>query len=175
LSPASFNKALQFDNSAGNDYRAGEIVSGGIATELGVIKEITMRTTIILALVICCSITGCSKKQETPPIQTLLDTFSEAVANRNIESIIGLFVAPDGTPEGQNRQNNIDEMKKDWANASKPAMAISFSNVKFDNESHLEADMSVADASVGNARATMKFEVRLLNNEWKIVTMNFEQ
>ncbi len=137
-----------------------------------VIKEIAMRTTIILVLVICCSITGCSKKQETPPIQTLLDTFSEAVANRNTESMIGLFVAPDGTPEGQNRQNNIDEMKKDWTNVSEPAMAITFSNVKFDNESHLEADMS---ASVGNETETMKFEVRLLNNEWKIVTMNFEQ
>ena len=132
-----------------------------------------MRTTIVLALVICCSFAGCSKKQETPPIQTLLDTFSQAVANRNTESMINLFMAPDDTPEGQNRQNHIDEMKKDWANASGPAMAISFSNVKFDNESDLEADMIVAGSSTDNPGITVKFKVCLVNNEWKIVSMNY--
>ena len=134
-----------------------------------------MRTTIVLFLFICCSFAGCSKKQEAPPpIQTLLDTFSEAVATRNTESMIGLFVAPDDTPEGQNRQKHIDEMKKDWANASAPAMAISFSNVKFDNESNLEADMSAVGSSTESNAITFKFKVCLLNNEWKIVTMNYK-
>ena len=133
-----------------------------------------MRTTIVLVLVICCSFTGCSKKQETPPIQTLLDTFSEAVANRDTESMIGLFMAPDDTPEGQNRQNHIDEMKKDWAKASGSAKAISFSNIKFDNESNLEADMSVVGSSTNSKAITFKFKVCLLNNEWKIVTMNYK-
>ena len=38
-----------------------------------------MRGIIILSLVACCSISGCSKKQEIPAIQTLLDSFTVAV------------------------------------------------------------------------------------------------
>ena len=138
-------------------------------------KTCLLVSSVIVLFVICCSTIGCSKKQEAPPIQTLLDTFAEAVANRNAESVIGLFVAPDDTPEGQHRQSHIDEMKKDWADASAPTMAISFTNVKFDNASLLEADMVCVGESTDNETVPVKFKVCLLNGEWKIVTMNYTQ
>ena len=66
-------------------------------------------------------------------------------------------------------------MKKDWADASAPTMAISFTNVKFDNTSLLEADMVCAGESTDNETVPVKFKVCLLNGEWKIVSMNYTQ
>ncbi|UCF84614.1 MAG: DUF4091 domain-containing protein [Desulfobacteraceae bacterium] len=48
-----------------------------------VIKEVAIRTTIILILIISSSIAGCSLKQEVPPIQSLLDVFAEADERTN--------------------------------------------------------------------------------------------
>ncbi len=132
-----------------------------------------MRTTNIAILIILSSIAGCSKQEEPPPIQTLLDAFSEALANRNTESAIGLFLAPDDTPEGLNRKYNIDKLQNNSPESlASETLTVSFSNIESDNESHLEADIRVVSASGGTDTATLTFEVCLLNNEWKIVTMD---
>ena len=65
-------------------------------------------------------------------------------------------------------------MKGDWTDASAPeTLKVSFTSIKFDNDSLLEADMSATGASAGHETTTIKLEVCLLNNEWKIVTMNY--
>jgi hypothetical protein len=134
-----------------------------------------MKTTIIFILTICCSITGCSRKQETPPVQTLLDTFAEAVANQNTETMITLFLAPDETPEGVNRKKHIDEMQKDWAKDPFPdKLSVTFTNVAFDNKSLLKADMVLTSTTEKIEMIAVNFKVRLSNNEWKIVMMDLD-
>jgi hypothetical protein len=132
-----------------------------------------MRTILIPILVILCSIAGCSKKPETPPVESVLDIFGDAVATLDTESMISLFLAPDDTPEGLNRQKNIDEIRKDWANASAAnGMRIAFENIQFD----IKADMIISGGeAVGNEKTPVNLNVVLVNNEWKIETMNYSQ
>ena len=135
-----------------------------------------MKTIIIGFLVICCLTMGCSRMQEIPPVQTLLDTFAEAAANQSTETMIGLFLPPDETPAGLNRKHHIDEIEKDWPNVPPSmSMTVSFMNVSFDNESLLKADMVVANAKDGKQTIPVRFKVRLSKNEWKIVSMDYVQ
>ncbi len=47
-------------------------------------------------------------------IDQLLTDFGHAISTANVDSMEQLFLPPDDSTDGQNRQSNLRELRKDW-------------------------------------------------------------
>ena len=104
-------------------------------------------------------------------ISGFLKDFSDACSTQDIRKMESLFLPPDNTPEGENRNTQIEEMRKDWSQAKDSSQQVS---VEFTHTVILVHALMEMHTGKGTL-ATIPVELKLSLDEdgYKIVSMNF--
>lgn len=104
---------------------------------------------------------GAANKKDA--LDQLLTDFAAASAKLDIEKAEKLFVSPDDTPAGKNRQGHLSELRKDWKRA-KEGGANEGPSVQFKNTTKLRlfAPKCISAVWVAPKRATSA----KLNSPW---------
>lgn len=76
-----------------------------------------------------------------------------------------LFLAPDATEDGRNRQSHLDEIRKDWADiASGPPVKLNPKRAVI----HIDMDELNPDGAPGGHISKMELKVVLTGDGWRI-------
>jgi hypothetical protein len=117
---------------------------------------------------------------EKEALDQLLADFAAITARLDVDAAERLFLPPDGTAAGENRQAHLTELRKDWTRARESG-AIAGPSVQFANtRTTVRADTRVilAEMRISGAGTTdsqvseVEFVVALTKDGWKIVSMN---
>jgi len=105
------------------------------------------------------------------PVSSMLDSFADAVVARDMRKAESLFLPPDDTPDGKNRERHIEEMKKDWSRATQ---RDPFAAVKFKNTTVLvHTQMVLVGKEAKPAVIPVEFKVSFGEDGYKIVAMKY--
>jgi hypothetical protein len=108
---------------------------------------------------------------DADPLDRLLADFAAAVGKFDVEAAEKLFLPPDNTPDGQNRQGHISELRKDWTRAKaegSQGLQVEFTNTR----KVIRTDMRVSLPGGPKETSGMEFVVELTRDGWKIASMN---
>ncbi len=109
------------------------------------------------------------------PLDALLADFAAATAKLDIEKAERLFLSPDETPAGKNRQAHLTELRKDWKRA-KASGAKEGPSVQFKNTKKILRTQMVIRGPGGPKKgqtSEVEFSVALTEDGWKIVSMDY--
>ncbi len=101
------------------------------------------------------------------PVETLLADFVAAVYDLDVEKAESLFLPPDKSPAGKNRQSHIAEIKKDWTRAQKH-LSVEFR----DTRKIVQTTMVVRENDAKPESVPVEFVVAFTKQGCKIVSMN---
>jgi hypothetical protein len=101
-------------------------------------------------------------------IDELLSSFRDAIASADTKRMEDLFLVPDATEDGQNRQANINEFRKDWAEIEKGPPVVF--NAK-DAVIHIEMDDLDPDGPPGGHVTTIELKIVYTDHGWRIRAM----
>ena len=105
---------------------------------------------------------------ETKTLDGLLREFDDAIASADIEKMESLFLPPDGTEDGRNREANLAEARKDWAKTeSGPPIKL------IPKRAIIQIDMESLDPNGPPAGHTSKIELKTVYTDdgWRVETM----
>ena len=111
----------------------------------------------------------------TDPLDRVLAELAAAAGTFDVERAEKLFLPPDETAEGKNRQAHLAEIRKDWSRAkeggAKEGISVRFENAK----KILRTQMVVSGPGSTEEAERMDVEltVTLTKDGWKIVSMEF--
>ena len=116
---------------------------------------------------------GPGEATETDAFDRLLADFAAITAKLDVDAAEKLFVPPDSTAAGQNRQAHLTELRKDWKRA-KESGASAGPSVQFINpRTIIRADMRISGPGANDSQVSeVEFIVALTKDGWKIVSMN---
>ena len=106
------------------------------------------------------------------PVARLLHEFAAAVASLDVQGMEGLFLPPDDSPDGENRRENIREMKKDWKRAKgkdAPKITVAFENTV----TTVRTDMVVGSDKVAARAIPVEIKVAFTKDGAKIVALKY--
>jgi hypothetical protein len=110
---------------------------------------------------------------EADALDRLLTDFATATATLDVAGAESLFLPPDDTADGRNRQANLSELRKDWQRARESGAsvgpAVQFRNV----QKIVRADMLI-NGPGGPKEGTVsevEFTAAFTKDGWKIVSM----
>jgi len=117
------------------------------------------------------------EKQGAPvkkdPLDELLADFTAATGKLDIERAERLFLPPDDTPGGKNRQAHLSELRKDW-NRAKESGAKEGPSVQFKNTKKVIRTQMVISGPGGPKEgysSEVEFTVAFTKDGWRIVSM----
>ena len=105
------------------------------------------------------------------PVDRMLKDFAAAVSALDAQKGEALFLPPDDTPDGKNRQGHLREMKKDWGKARERGqqMTVEFRNVVI----VVRADMSMGGHEAEREPIPVELKVALTKEGCEIVAMKY--
>lgn len=107
-------------------------------------------------------------------LDQLLADLAAATSKLDIAKAERLFLPPDDTPAGENRQGHLSEMRKDWKRARESGAAQGPS-VRFKNTRKVVLTQMVirgpGGPREGQAVHEVEFTVAFTQDGWKIVSM----
>ena len=101
-------------------------------------------------------------------LDQFLHDFNNAIASSDVKGMEQLFLAPDDTADGMNRQENLTELQKDWGNSeSGPPIELTTTSAV------ITLDMTDLDPEGPPTPRVTKLELNLVHTEtgWRIQTM----
>ena len=110
-------------------------------------------------------------------LDELLADFAAATAKLDIAKAETLFLAPDDTAAGQNRQGHLSELRKDWKRAKesgvKEGPSVQFKNTKkvIRTQMHIRGPGGPKEGDVSEVEFTVVFT----KDGWKIVSMETQR
>ena len=104
-------------------------------------------------------------------VDQMLKDFAAAVSTSDARKAEGLFVPPDDTLDGKNRQDHIREMKKDWKRSKERGQKMT---VEFTNTVIIVRTKMLAGGDEGEAQPIpLEFKVALTKDGCKILAMKY--
>lgn len=101
-------------------------------------------------------------------LDNLLSQLDGAIASADVEKMERLFLAPDASENGRNRESNLAELRKDWAGAA------SGPPVKFNPKRaviHIDMDDLDPDGPPGGHISKIELKVIHTDDGWRIEEM----
>jgi hypothetical protein len=135
------------------------------------------------ALLVCSTVLAFAVAQEPPKpevatekdaLDRLLTDFAAATAKLDIDKAEKLFLPPDDTAAGKNRQAHLSELRKDWKRA-KESGANAGPSVQFKNTKKIiRTQMLIGGPGGPQERqvSEVEFTVAFTKDGWKIVSMD---
>jgi hypothetical protein len=104
------------------------------------------------------------------PLDKLLADMAAATAMFDVEKAEQLFLPPDDTPAGKNRQGHLAEIRKDWKRA-KEAGAKAGPRLQFKNTKKvIRTQLAVGDGAKQQT-SEVEITVAFTDQSWKIVSL----
>lgn len=140
----------------------------------------TRRFVVLSCLITVCAISfALADAQDTKkdngvdesPVDQMLRDFASAVSNLDAKQAEALFLAPDDTPDGKNRQSHLQEMKKDWKRAGEreQKMTVIFK----DTVTTVRTEMLIGGDEAEAEPIPVEFKVVFTKDGCKIVAMKY--
>lgn len=106
-------------------------------------------------------------------ITGLLKEFAEACSTHDIKKMESLFLPSDNTPDGENRMNHIEEMRKDWSSAkdSNQQTSVEFTHTVILIRTLMEFDSGTNKGTLGTI--PVEFKLSFDKDGYKIVSMEY--
>ncbi len=99
-------------------------------------------------------------------IDGLLEQFDAAIASANVKKLEALFLPPDKTENGRNREANLAEARKDWTDAkSGPPVNL------IPKRALIHIDMENLESPIGARISKIELEVVSTDDGWRIEAM----
>ena len=104
-------------------------------------------------------------------VSTMLREFEAAVSVFDVEKAQKLFLPPDDTPDGKNRQKHFDEMRKDWSRAKEKneKVTVEFKNVVI----LVRAEMFPGGVKPEAKVTPVELKIKLTREGCRIVAMEY--
>lgn len=109
-----------------------------------------------------------SERSTSMSIDQLLTDFDHAIRTANVSSMERLFLPPDDSANGQNRQSNLRELRKDWKETqSGPPIELDATNAV------ITLQMTDLDPDGPPTPRVSKIELNLIRTDdgWRIESM----
>jgi len=105
------------------------------------------------------------------PVDRMLKDVSAAISTLDVQKAEALFLPPDNTADGKNRQNHILEMKKDWKEAKERGqkMTVDFRNTV----TIVRTEMFAVEEETEAEPITVELKVTFTKDGCKIVSMKY--
>jgi len=101
-------------------------------------------------------------------IDRLLEQFDAAIASANVKQLEALFLPPDKTENGRNREANLAEARKDWTDAkSGPPVNLIPTRALI----HIDMENLDPDSPIGARISKVELEVVSTDDGWRIEAM----
>lgn len=131
----------------------------------------------LLAVSSACSVAKVHNTHSTTSIDSIdrmLQDFASATYAQDIQKAEALFLPPDETADGKNRQQHIREIRKDWASGEhKEKLIIEFKKRQVlvrNEETFVRTEMSVPGYGPD---MLLEFKVVFINNDCRIAAMEY--
>ena len=134
-------------------------------------RKIAIISVVFLAIPVIAVATGSIfdiKTGEFMSIDELLSNFGEAIPSADSERMQHLFLTPDSTDDGKNREAIVNEFRKDWAdrNNGPPVTLRPKSAVVY-----IEMDDLDPDGPPGGRTSTIELKLEHTEHGWQIAAM----
>lgn len=109
-----------------------------------------------------------SERTTVMSIDQLLTNFDHAIRTANVSSMERLFLPPDDSTNGQNRQSNLTELRKDWKQTqSGPPIKLDATNAV------IKLQMTDLDPDGPKTPRVSEIELMLVRTDdgWRIESM----
>jgi hypothetical protein len=112
------------------------------------------------------------------PVDEMLKELATAISELDTKRAKALFLPPDETPDGKNREGHLREMEKDWKRAKerKEKITVAFKNTVSTTENTVttvRTEMFVGGDEAEAEPMPVEFRVVITKEGCRIVAMNY--
>lgn len=122
---------------------------------------------IVTCLIIICSSFATADTKPIKSVDQLLNEFATNVSKLDVKQMRTIFLPPDTTPDGKNRQKHLHEMERDWSSGHK-GFTVAFKNSAITIKTTMVVNRGKESESV-----PVEFKIVKTKDGYKIASMNF--